>query len=173
MKSKALLDAVSFASRKHDGQIRKDGRTPYASHPVRVAWILATEFGVQDEEVLTAAVLHDTIEDTTVDRDDISERYGERVASYVALLSQDTRLPEAERERAYFDALTVAPAEVRLCKLADVYDNLLDSHALDAAGRGRALRRARELLARFRPGLEAEWGSVLAALEAVLEEASA
>ena len=59
-----LLDAVSFAARAHQGQFRKDGRTPYASHPTRVCLVMRCVFGVEDPEVLAAAVLHDTIEDT-------------------------------------------------------------------------------------------------------------
>jgi (p)ppGpp synthase/HD superfamily hydrolase len=152
-----LLEAISFAARKHQGQTRKDGRTPYFAHPVRVLMILITEFGVTDPEVLAAAVLHDTIEDTTTDYDDIAERFGPRVAGFVALLTKDARMPEEERERRFLADLAAAPIEVRLCKLADTYDNLIDSVALTPAARQKALDKAKKLLAAFEPTMPDEW----------------
>ena len=82
--------AASFAARAHRGQLRKDGATPYAAHPTRVAMTVAFLFGFDDEEILVAALLHDVIEDTTVDYDDLLghfgeecdlKRYGESIAS--------------------------------------------------------------------------------------------
>jgi guanosine-3',5'-bis(diphosphate) 3'-pyrophosphohydrolase len=157
---KQVLEAFSYAARKHLGHVRKDGVTPYAAHPARVAFLLAAVFGVKDAEVLAAAALHDTIEDTTADRDEIAERFGERVARYVAALSKDKRLPEEEREEAYFRALAAAPVEVKLCKLGDVLDNLLDAGILPRPERLKAARRARQLLELLEPGFPAEWAEV-------------
>ena len=53
-----LPEAVSFAARKHQGQLRKDSRTPYFAHPVRVMLIVRERWGITDPEVLAAAVLH-------------------------------------------------------------------------------------------------------------------
>jgi len=135
-----LLEAIAFAARAHGLQLRKDGKTPYFSHPFRVCLLARDLFGVTDYQVLTAAVLHDTVEDTTTDLDDL-ECFGTEVAGWVALLSKDKRLPEEERERAYGEALRRAPWQVRLCKLADMYDNLMDSTSLGARKRGRFLGR--------------------------------
>src|SRR5690349_24720355 len=96
-----VLEAVSFAARAHRGHTRKDGQTPYAAHPFRVCLIVRHVFGINDPEVLTAALLHDTIEDTATDYDDLAERFGPRVAGWVAALSKDTRVPDEEREREY------------------------------------------------------------------------
>ncbi|HUY88322.1 MAG TPA: HD domain-containing protein [Pirellulales bacterium] len=156
-----LAEAISFAARAHQGHLRKDGRTPYAAHPMRVLMILAVEFGVDDRETLAAAVLHDTIEDTRTDHDDLSERFGPRVADYVAALSKDTRLPEDQREREYLAGLLRAPIEVKLCKLGDIYDNLSDCATLEMKGRQRQLDRAREVLAGFRPDFPERWRRVL------------
>jgi guanosine-3',5'-bis(diphosphate) 3'-pyrophosphohydrolase len=142
----ALLDAVAFACRAHRDQLRKDGQTPYASHVLRVAFIARQQFGVDDSRVLTAAVLHDTLEDTTTDYDDLSERFGDEIAGWVALLSKDARLPEERREEAYRASLASAPWQVKVCKLADVYDNLLDSAHLTAERRSHALKRIESYL---------------------------
>src|SRR5437667_4119346 len=87
-----LLEAVSFAARAHQGQVRKDGKTPYASHVFRVCLVLRHVFGVDDPQTLTAAVLHDTIEDTTTDFDDLEERYGADVAQWGSVVSKAKRV---------------------------------------------------------------------------------
>ncbi len=110
-----LIRADAFASKRHDGQMRRDGVTPYVEHPRAVMRILLDEFGVNDPEILAAALLHDTIEDTRTDYDELSERFGRRVASIVAVLSKDNRLPERRREREYFKQLSEAPLGAKLC----------------------------------------------------------
>ena len=69
--------------RMHQGQFRKDGRTPYVAHPFRVAMTVRHAFGV-DDEVALAALLHDVIEDTAADYDDIAAACGTAVADVVA-----------------------------------------------------------------------------------------
>ena len=140
--TRSLLEAVSFAARAHHGQLRKDGRTPYVSHVFRVAMVVRHVFGIDDSAVLTAAVLHDTIEDTTTDFDDIREHFGEEIAGWVASLSKDKRLRDEPREEAYRAALAAAPWQVKVCKLADVYDNLTDSAHLTAEKRARTVARS-------------------------------
>jgi guanosine-3',5'-bis(diphosphate) 3'-pyrophosphohydrolase len=156
-----LCRALSFAARAHQGQLRKDGKTPYIAHPARVAAVLSAVFGIRDSETLTAAALHDTIEDTKTDRDELIEQFGPRVAEYVALLTKDKRKPEEERERDYLDVLAAAPIEVKLCKLADAYDNLIDSTGLSAEERAKRVRKTRDVLARFEPGFPAEWSHAI------------
>lgn len=136
-----LRAAISFAARAHQGQRRKDRITPYVAHPFRVATIVATVFGETDPDTLTAAVLHDTIEDTTVDYDDLEEAFGKRIADWVSLLSKDPRLPFERREELYRQALGQAPWQVQLCKLADIYDNLTDLRTSRAAGVRKSLEK--------------------------------
>jgi guanosine-3',5'-bis(diphosphate) 3'-pyrophosphohydrolase len=152
-----ILEAVSFAARKHVGQLRKDNATPYIAHPVRVMTILATVFQVEDPEVLAAAVLHDTIEDTTTDRDELIEQFGERVAEMVAILSKDKRKRDAPREQEYFDGLRNAPIEVQLCKLADLYDNLSDAGNLLPTARGKTIAKAQQALEMLSPKFPDEY----------------
>jgi len=138
-----LVAAEEFARLKHQNQFRRDGITPYVEHPKAVMAILRDEFGVTDVDTLAAGLLHDTIEDTATDYDEVSERFGKRVADIVAVLTKDKRLPEAKRERAYFALLARAALPVRFCKVADSLHNLRDS---DPAHRTKAARKARKLL---------------------------
>ena len=150
---RALLEAISFAARAHQGQLRKDGRTPYASHVFRVCLIVRQVFGIEDVSVLMAAVLHDTVEDTTTDYDDLEKEFGPEVAGWVADLSKDKRLPDAEREKAYEAQLAKASWQVKVCKLADTFDNLMDSTHMPAEKRARSIRNARRYLAALKPNL--------------------
>ncbi len=121
-----VLRAASFAARKHHGQTRADNQTPYFSHVARVTLILTHVFGVQDEEILTAALLHDTLEDTATDYDELAGLFGERVANAVVLLTKNVMLPKKEREEDYIRRLRKAPEDVMIAKMADLYDNLTD-----------------------------------------------
>ena len=147
MSSSSRKHAEAFAARKHRHQFRRDGVTPYVEHPKAVMAILIGEFGVADLEVLAAALLHDTIEDTNTDYDEVSEGFGKRVADMVAALTKDKRLPEARREREYFVQLARAPLGAKLVKVADTLHNVRDS---DGKHRPKAVRKARLLLKTFR-----------------------
>lgn len=151
-----LLEAISFAARAHQGQLRKDGRTPYVSHVYRACLIVRQIFGVDDASVLMAAVLHDTVEDTTTDFDDLEEQFGSEIAGWVAALSKDKRLPEAEREKAYETQLSQSPWQVKICKLADIFDNLMDSVHTPEDKQARTIRNAHRYLASLKTNLPAE-----------------
>jgi (p)ppGpp synthase/HD superfamily hydrolase len=118
--------AAAFAARKHQHQFRKDERTPYVSHVYRVAMTVRHVFNCGDPAILVAALLHDTIEDTTTDFDELSEHFGEDVAALVAALTKNMALPDAQREAEYDARLAKADWRARLIKLADVFDNLSD-----------------------------------------------
>jgi guanosine-3',5'-bis(diphosphate) 3'-pyrophosphohydrolase len=146
-RQRLLLEAASFAARAHRHQLRKDGDTPYAAHPFRVCVIVGHVFDIDDADFLIAALLHDTIEDTTTDFDDIAERFGTKVASWVGALSKDMRLAETDREAAYIATLATAEPAVKIVKLADIFDNLTDSRHLSAKLRQRTIERSRTYLA--------------------------
>ena len=80
--------AVVFAVKAHEGQKRKDGTT-YILHPLEVAVIAGTM--TRDQEVLAAAVLHDTVEDTPVTAEDILNSFGPKVAELVAHETENKR----------------------------------------------------------------------------------
>lgn len=86
--SNVFEKAVLFASKAHEGQRRKDGGI-YILHPLEDAAIVGTM--TNDLEVLAAAVLHDTVEDTDVTVQDIQEQFGERIAALVAHETEDKR----------------------------------------------------------------------------------
>jgi guanosine-3',5'-bis(diphosphate) 3'-pyrophosphohydrolase len=111
-----------------------------------VAMIVLHLFRCDDPRMLTAAVLHDTIEDTNTDYDDIGAAFGAEIAGWVALLTKNKSLPHDEREVAYGRGLTGAPWQVQVCKLADVYDNLTDNASLTAQGRLKGLGNAKRYL---------------------------
>jgi len=136
--------AASFAARAHGEQMRKDNETPYIAHPFRVAMTVRDVFEIDDANILAAALLHDTIEDTTTDYDEVQEEFGPAIASLVAALTKDMRLPEDRREKEYMKQLKSAPWEARLVKLADVYDNLADSPT--ASMEKSSIRKAEEVL---------------------------
>ena len=166
-----LLEAIAFAARAHRGQLRKDGQTPYVSHVFRVCFILRDVFGIDDPRALTAAVLHDTIEDTTTDFDDLGERFGEDVAGWVATLSKDKRRVWDEREAVYEKQLAQSPWQVQVCKLADVFDNLMDLDHMPPERRGRGLKNAFRYLDALRSNLHDQarqpWQTVANLLEEV------
>ncbi|MDX2147027.1 MAG: HD domain-containing protein [Planctomycetota bacterium] len=124
--------AISFAARAHKHQLRKDGQTPYVAHVFRVALTVQHVFRCYDERALLAAILHDTIEDTTTDYDDLAESFGAPVADLVAALTKNPALPESKRESEYDARLAGADWRAKLVKLADTYDNLIDAEQLDA-----------------------------------------
>ena len=85
-----LLDkAIIFAVNAHRGQLRKGTNTPYILHPMEAAAIVGSM--TDDDEVIAAAVLHDTVEDTAVTLDEICEQFGKRVAELVAAESENKR----------------------------------------------------------------------------------
>lgn len=125
--------AASFAAWKHRHQVRKDGRTPYIAHPYRVAMTVRMVFGCEDPTALAAAMLHDTIEDTLTDYDEIQERFGGEIADIVAALTKNMALPEIRRETDYDGRLAEADWRAKLIKLADVFDNYSDLPERNAA----------------------------------------
>lgn len=81
--------AITFAVEKHSGDFRKGTETPYIVHPMEAAAIVATM--TNDENILAAAVLHDTVEDTDATIEDIEREFGPEVAKLVAAESEDKR----------------------------------------------------------------------------------
>ena len=122
-----LLKALAFAAHKHRDQRRKDAEaSPYINHPIALADVLVNEGGVADVEVLCAALLHDTVEDTDTTPGELEKVFGARIARIVAEVTDDTRLPKAERKRLQVEHASALSPEAKLVKLADKICNLRD-----------------------------------------------
>jgi len=120
-----IEEAELFAKNKHVNMTRKDGKTPYSTHLEDVVSRLKN-IGIFDEEILCAGWLHDTIEDTDTNFDDLFERFGRKVAIFVSSLSKDMDLNKKEREAQYTKQLKTAAWEVKIIKLCDISANLSD-----------------------------------------------
>jgi len=122
-----LLRALAFAAHKHRDQRRKDpAASPYINHPIALADVLVNEGGVDDVEVLCAALLHDTVEDTATTPQELADAFGPRIAGIVAEVTDDTKLPKAERKRLQIERAAGLSREAKLVKLADKICNLRD-----------------------------------------------
>jgi guanosine-3',5'-bis(diphosphate) 3'-pyrophosphohydrolase len=122
-----LFRALSFAAHKHRDQRRKDAEaSPYINHPIALAEVLAGEGGVSDVEVLAAALLHDTIEDTATTADELRAEFGARIAGMVEEVTDDQGLPKADRKRLQIEHAAALSAGAKLVKLADKICNLRD-----------------------------------------------
>jgi guanosine-3',5'-bis(diphosphate) 3'-pyrophosphohydrolase len=122
-----LINRASIlAAQVHQHQMRKDGKTPYISHVHRVCLLVVKIDQRADAETLAAALLHDTIEDTKVDFDEVAEATTERVAHIVVELTKDMRLAGTERDREYHENILKSSHAAKMIKLADLYDNASD-----------------------------------------------
>lgn len=123
----SLLNAIAFAAEKHRNQRRKDAQaSPYINHPIALANLLANEANIVDENVLLAAVLHDTIEDTDTSHQDILQIFGQDVAKIVAEVTDDKSLSKDERKRLQVEHADHISRGAKLVKLADKICNLRD-----------------------------------------------
>ncbi|MCQ2508496.1 MAG: HD domain-containing protein [Dorea sp.] len=117
--------AKAFATRAHEGQVRKGTKRPYITHPIEVAEIVSTM--TDDPDIISAAYLHDTVEDCNcVSLDLIRSSFGERVAYLVASESEDKSKTWMERKQATIDRLAVSPKEIQMIALADKLSNIRD-----------------------------------------------
>jgi guanosine-3',5'-bis(diphosphate) 3'-pyrophosphohydrolase len=122
-----ILKACEFAAEKHRNQRRKDpARTPYINHPLAVARVLAEEGGVKDPEILSAAILHDTLEDTETTLNELQREFGAHIAGLVAEVTDDKSLPKQRRTQLQIDHAPMKSKGAALIKVADKICNLRD-----------------------------------------------
>jgi guanosine-3',5'-bis(diphosphate) 3'-pyrophosphohydrolase len=131
----ALLAAASFAAEKHRSQRRKDASAaPYINHPLAVAHVLARDGNVQQESLLVAALLHDTVEDTETTLLELEQAFGIVVRSIVEEVTDDKSLPKAERKARQIQHAPHASAAARQLKIADKICNIRDIARSPPAG---------------------------------------
>lgn len=122
-----ILAAIAFAADKHRNQRRKDAAaSPYINHPIALANVLVNEAGIDDERVLIAAILHDTVEDTETTAQELVRHFGQEIADIVLEVTDDKSLLKAERKQQQIDHAPTISRRAKLVKLADKICNLRD-----------------------------------------------
>jgi len=139
----AILDrAIIFAVRAHTGTERRGKGFPYIVHPMEAVEIVATM--TKDQELLAAAALHDTLEDTNITFDQLRDEFGDRIASLVA--DESDTMPKGmseeeswhTRKQAAIDRLARASHDAKIVALGDKLSNMR-AIARDYAEQGDAL----------------------------------
>jgi (p)ppGpp synthase/HD superfamily hydrolase len=118
-------NAIIFATRAHNGQTRKYTGEPYITHPLAVMHTLY-DLGITDPAMLTAAVLHDTVEDTPITLQEIERRFGPLVSQMVYDLTDISTADHgtrAQRKAIDREHLRNADNRSKTIKLADLLDN--------------------------------------------------
>jgi (p)ppGpp synthase/HD superfamily hydrolase len=140
-----LLKAFRFAADKHRHQRRKDkDKSPYINHPIEVVQLLWEVGGVRNRDVLLAAILHDTVEDTGTRPEEITVMFGEAVTSFVLEVTDDKSLPKRERKRLQIVNAPHKSYGAKLIKLADKACNV--RNLVSMPPKGWSLERRQEYL---------------------------
>jgi GTP diphosphokinase / guanosine-3',5'-bis(diphosphate) 3'-diphosphatase len=122
-----LISAIKYSADKHRNQRRKGAdASPYINHPIDVADILWRIGSVRDIDIIAAAILHDTLEDTDATSGEIEALFGKEVLSLVQEVTDDKTLPKAERKRLQVVNAHHKSAAAKQIKLADKISNIND-----------------------------------------------
>ncbi|MER2606410.1 MAG: HD domain-containing protein [Siculibacillus sp.] len=120
-----LSHAAHYAARAHKDQQRKGiDAEPYVNHCLEVAELVAHADTPGDVEVVIAALLHDTVEDVGVTREDLARDFGERVAELVMHVTDDKTLAKDRRKWLQIEHAPGLPRDAKLIKIADKTSNL-------------------------------------------------
>ncbi|MFP1630225.1 HD domain-containing protein [Zhengella sp. ZM62] len=176
--ARMIADATLFAARAHAGQVREDSGEPYINHLAEVAAFLSA-LEPFDPELVTAAWLHDVVEETAFTLDDIRMLFGVEVAELVGDVTDPPDLKgKARRDRQVTHTRESGP-RVKLLKLADKTSNVeeligLPAESFDPKGNERYLKWARRVVAVCRglaPDLEARFDRSAERLDAEIAAA--
>jgi guanosine-3',5'-bis(diphosphate) 3'-pyrophosphohydrolase len=120
-----VSEAAELAARRHNGMARKGrGSEPYINHLAEVANLLSAATNGADAELVAAGWLHDTIEDTETTRDELAQKFSDRVAALVVECTDDMSLPKPERRRRQVVDGPHKSAGAKLIKIADKISNI-------------------------------------------------
>ncbi|MAW89156.1 MAG: phosphohydrolase [Phyllobacteriaceae bacterium] len=178
--ARRIADATLFAARAHAGQVREDSGEPYVNHLAEVAAFLSA-LEPFDPVLVTAAWLHDVVEDTAFTLDDIQMLFGSEVAELVSDVTDPPGIKgKARRDRQVTHTRESGP-RVKLLKLADKTSNVeeligLPADRFDRKGNERYLKWARRVVDVCRglaPDLEARFDRSAETLDAEIAEAKA
>ncbi len=122
-----LMRAANYAAEKHRSDRRKGADAdPYINHPLQVAALLADVGKITDTDILTAALLHDVVEDTDTPPEEIESVFGRRVRDLVMELTDDKTLPKKERKKKQVEKAPYLSDGAKQIKIADKYSNISD-----------------------------------------------
>ncbi len=122
-----IIKALDFAAHKHLDQRRKgEEAAPYINHPIALANLLWNVASVQDPVVVTAALLHDTVEDTDTTFQELAAEFGQEVENLVKEVTDDKSLPKPKRKQMQVEHAAHLSQKAKLIKLADKISNLRD-----------------------------------------------
>ena len=120
-----VLKAAHFAAQKHAGQRRKGAAAePYINHPLEVAELVSSALPKPDTNLVIAALLHDTMEDAGVTKEELIQAFGVDVAELVVEVTDDKALPKAERKRLQIVNAPKKSVRAQVIKLADKISNV-------------------------------------------------
>jgi (p)ppGpp synthase/HD superfamily hydrolase len=120
-----VMRAAHFAAARHSGQRRKGAAAePYINHLLEVAELVSSVLTEPDTNLVIAALLHDTVEDVGVTKEDLIELFGVDVAKLVLEVTDDKSLPKQERKRLQIVHAPKKSPRAQLIKLADKISNL-------------------------------------------------
>lgn len=120
-----LLNALKFAADKHRDQRRKGAhQAPYINHLIEVCEQLARVGKVTDSNILLAAALHDTVEDTETRPEELERLFGKKVSEIVAEVTDDKKLPKAARKEKQVEHAPHLSVEAKQVKLSDKISNI-------------------------------------------------
>lgn len=122
-----FAEALAYAAAKHMHQRRLGPEAePFINHPIALVHVLTAEGFVYSPDVIQAALLHDVLEDTDTSFEELQDAFGRKVASIVLEVSDDKRLPKAERKRLQIVNAPYLSRDAALVKLADKICNVRD-----------------------------------------------
>ena len=120
-----VSEAAELAAHRHKGMARKGrGNEPYINHLAEVANLLATATNGADAELVAAGWMHDTIEDTDTTREELAQKFSERIASLVVECTDDMSQSKAERRQKQIEDAPHKSPGAKLIKIADKISNI-------------------------------------------------
>jgi Guanosine polyphosphate pyrophosphohydrolases/synthetases len=122
-----FIKALKYAADKHISQRRKGcDMVPYINHPIKVTYILQNTASENDPELLSAAILHDVIEDTCATEAELIEKFGKKVTDIVLEVTDDMTLTYDERKRLQIRKAPTLSDDAKMIKIADKMANIED-----------------------------------------------
>jgi guanosine-3',5'-bis(diphosphate) 3'-pyrophosphohydrolase len=125
---KLLIKALSFAASKHRNQRRKNvAASPYINHPIALINILCNEAHITDTNLICAALLHDTVEDTETTKEELLAEFGQQICDLVMEVTDDKTIEaKQKRKQLQVEHASHISNQAKLLKLADKICNLRD-----------------------------------------------